>query len=400
MSKNLKDRLLPNVLQTRELEIFLLSYFGSSGQSEPNKVMYGDSIVVEYFGKSNKRRHSEIKSIYPLKDRSNTFLDDLEEKAKEALSMNQGIAVGHDIWFNLLPVKGHFRLKDDFQISPVPDDAPQPGELYADHPFIFEYSFPNSSNLLIRNYRKSKRENELALLLNVFIRLGIKKMRGAMKEWVVDLSDVYGMSAKYLQIGYTFLDEDAQQKDGMGFTVPMMDEKLNQIPPDQYYGQGHIVVGDSFGIPANLQESFARYRVLSDKRQQDLLRASYWKMVGSNIFHISQSSAYVALVNAIESLIPPAKPEWCCLTCRQEHKIGLTQLFHDFLETYVPGLPPKYRKELYAIRSKITHGKRLMPYDELEFFVTFNPASNESLEEYRVLSQVVQVAMINWLYSQ
>ncbi len=51
MSVDLKSKLLPCKEMTAELEVFLSTYYT---RTEPNKIVHGDELVVEYYGKNNK----------------------------------------------------------------------------------------------------------------------------------------------------------------------------------------------------------------------------------------------------------------------------------------------------------------------------------------------------------
>lgn len=403
MDADLKSKLLPDNNQTSELEMFLCAYFGRSSQPEPNKVVHGEKLVVEYYGKNNKNhKTTEIKSIYLINNSDSEILKDIEVKAKEALSLNNGVEVVRHVLFSPYETKGNYRYCNDFQILIPPSDCPKADQILADHPFILEFTYKQSSDLQINIHRRSKRLDELSLILNVFLKGGVKSIRNnAHKEWVIvpDKIDNTSWESRYLQQGYMLPDEGKIEKDIYGFTIFNENKILHQIEPNVYYAEYSMTLGETLSLPSDFSRILSKFFSLNKTDYDNCLRASYWKKVGSDSFHISQSNAYIALVNAIESLIPQEKAEYWCISCQKEIKKGLTQLFHDFVENYVPGLDSNFRKELYAVRSKYTHGKHLMPNDMLGSGYQFNPSNSTASSNYRTLAQVVQVSIFNWFVS-
>jgi hypothetical protein len=51
------------------------------------------------------------------------------------------------------------------------------------------------------------------------------------------------------------------------------------------------------------------------------------------VYSLSRSASYMALIGAIEPLIPPEHDPPRCETCRRSIGKGPTALFKDFLET-------------------------------------------------------------------
>ena len=71
--------------------------------------------------------------------------------------------------FSLRRIEGWYRHNDDFLIRPAPDKAPRPDVEYAQHPWVLEFSFIDSSNFQVRNLRTEQRAYELALVLNLLL---------------------------------------------------------------------------------------------------------------------------------------------------------------------------------------------------------------------------------------
>src|SRR5262245_23342539 len=67
-----------------------------------------------------------------------------DDVARELLDRLQALADGGEpvIWrevlFSAAPLEGFWRYRDEWQVRPVPADAPRPPQLVAPHPFILE----------------------------------------------------------------------------------------------------------------------------------------------------------------------------------------------------------------------------------------------------------------------
>lgn len=401
MSIDVTNNLLKKEVSTGELEVFLNTYFPVSSQTGKNKITHGGKLTVEYYGKNNeKHSQSEIKSIYLVDEKDTELLAALEQESHKALSTDNGTEIGRVVLFSGSEVKANYRFREEFQISPIPKNAPKPNELLADHPFILEFSYKKSSHPLINMHRRTKNFEALSLILNVFIKMGVTCQKNNIhKVWAIvsDESSPSSYEIRNVQLGYWLKDDEEVQRDQYGFTIYKNELEFTKLPSIKYFLPYSITVGDELSLPDNIDDLISKFYSLSEKDKTDFLRASYWKRVSSETHYISRSNAYIALVNAIESLIPQEKSSGTCENCQNEIKKGLTQLFHDFVEQYCPGLESAHKKELYSIRSKYTHGKQLMQDDLGSMGFRFNVANNNELENYRTIAQVVQVAMINWL---
>src|SRR5437773_7368375 len=90
----------------------------------------------------------------------------IERRVGDELIASSGTKVGAVILFANVPIEGWFRYDELFQIMPVPPDAPRPSFLIADHPFLVEFRFPDSTNWMIRNIRRATRGRQLELVLS------------------------------------------------------------------------------------------------------------------------------------------------------------------------------------------------------------------------------------------
>ncbi len=399
MTRDVTKDLLNTACSPVELEVFLHTYFESSSQTEENKISHAGKFTVEYYGKNNEK-HRQIKSIHLMDEKDTDLLEDLKRESSKALASDNGTQIGRVVLFSDSEVKANYRFKNEFQISPIPENAPKPNQLHAQHPFILEFSYQRSCNKMVNMHRSTQTLQTLTLIFNVFLKMGVMPPKNhAHKEWVLvrDERNPSMLETKCVQLGYYFNDVEDRQKDQYGFTIYQYAMDFIKLSPNEYFSPNSFGLGDEFALPDNFDDLISKFFSLSEKDKADFIRASYWKRVSSNTVSISMSNAYVALVNSIESLIPQEVTSGICEHCKKENKKGLTQLFADFVDEYCPGLEEAQRKELYSIRSKYTHGKQLMIGDLDRMGFRFNAAKNDEEKKYRMIANIVQISMINWL---
>jgi len=108
----------------------------------------------------------------------------------------------------------------------------------------------------------------------------------------------------------------------------------------------------------------------------------------------------MALILAVEALMPPPEIGKSCETCKRSVGKGPTQRFKEFLARFAPAIEV-FRGELdcfYAIRSKLSHGGGLLRSDRR----SFGSAGLEDFEDWQRqfhLHHFVQMAVVNWLFA-
>jgi hypothetical protein len=140
--------------------------------------------------------------------------------------------------FSLRRVEGWYQHGDDFLIRPAPEQAPRPDVEYAQHPWILEFAFVESSNFQVRNLRTERRAYELALLLNLLLGSQIDRPTNRGRQhWVftrsADNTTGFGGS-QWLQEGYFIPNFDVLADDfsDKGAWSPLAEE-----PTDTYFGR-------------------------------------------------------------------------------------------------------------------------------------------------------------------
>lgn len=397
--KNVTDRLLPDKDKSDELEVFLGTR-GDSKQIKSRQIAYEDGqLIVEY------NKQNQINAIWLSDNYSPSMISHLQQEIVDALSEN-GTEVGQRYLHSLYKTDGFFRFEDSFQILPSLPDAPQPEFLYAQHPFLLEYSYTKSSHQMVNQHRSTRRFSELSLLLNALLRSLYLPYSSATHEWVVTSDPNW--TSHYLQLDY-FGGKEHRPKAADGFSLTEGLTQIQSVASQSYYTQLGVGPGKSLQLPDTFTKLVIAFDQLDEESKARFCRASYWSHVASRIFPISKSASFAALVSSIEVFLPDSdeRCEKCgrptsterCPICNQPIA-GPTKQFRDFVDKYAPGVPISDRNKLYSRRSSLSHGSSLLPGDLSEIGFRLTSAQTEAWSELSLLSQIVQLVLVNWLNSQ
>lgn len=285
-----------------------------------------------------------------------------------------------------LPVNGIFRApRDAFQLWPAPPEAPRPPGLIGDHPFLFQYPVPDGS-------RGNRIRAEWLWFFNCVLighyRLPPVRAR-QMWVWRPEGGGVGWTSEGYLIPGYTY-------PSGPGFAT-FDGPPIREVPEREYYARRGITFGDEFTIPDSFRDDVERYLSLEPRRREQILRAGRWLAASYAHWDEHASSWFIALVAAIEALMPTAPTRDPCPACDRDRGPGPTARFREFIHHYASDLAEgPEATHLYAIRSALVHGGRML---ELDAPPTFDPADIpiEELERLDQLSRIVRRVVVSWL---
>jgi hypothetical protein len=375
--------------------VTLLSHHFQAGRMDP-----GSDVVELARGQDGEpvlMLHYVNGSLARIEPGPGLAADDVEQiraRIEDTALPSGNLQVGRQVFFSRPEVTGWWRYRDMFQLVPAPADAPRPGFVMAMHPFVVEIAYPATDDHLIRLVRERQRFWELGLLLELLLH-GSTHVLGDRKphHWVLDGSDE-GIVTKYLNEGYGL--------DGFTFITDSFSDmseihSMQEIPDDEYYAARGISVDQKMAVPELMEAALDRYFDLAEPERERFLRACYWLQHASQVWDISHTSHYVALINAVEALLPSTESDPCPV-CGKDQSKGPTAKFADFLDAYAPAKefdPP--RRELYRVRSKITHGHALLLSDTPRHWGVLEPAEFAEYERSGNTKKVVQVALLNWL---
>jgi Apea-like HEPN len=205
-----------------------------------------------------------------------------------------------------------------------------------------------------------------------------------------------GLESRFLQLGYTV---EGLQLRGEDFSAPEGLLPIETMLIGDYYTRRGIGVDDVLVLPDLFEKLLDRYFALEPKDQERILRWSHWLNHGQQIWNLSPSAAHIAVVQAIEALIPQDDSSPRCETCGRSTGPGATQRFANFLEQYAPGTQQeKGRKQLYDLRSALSHGGKLLSGELAgHAFRDFTPKSWEERSMLGTAQTLARIAGVNWL---
>jgi len=176
---------------------------------------------------------------------------------------------------------------------------------------------------------------------------------------------------------------------------------LAGIEPVSYYSERGVLAGSEMAVPTTLTASLDKFYALPISDQQRFIRACYCFNHARVTFSYSQSASFMALINAIETLIPQTKGEPHCKECgRPIHSV--VSRFKDFMEKYTNDLSEEAKAErqrLYDIRSSLSHGDYLLHAD-IEVVWGMEPSSEQERQAHERAWRWTRIAMVNWLHSR
>jgi hypothetical protein len=323
------------------------------------------------------------------------FTEAIGEQIRTALADSlDGTAV--KVWrvpmFSLRRVVGWYQHADDFLIRPAPVDAPRPDVEYAQHPWVLEFSFVESSNFRVRNLRTERRAYELALLLNLLLGGQIAQPSNRSRHhWIYVRS---GDSAPELftpewrQEGYFIAGFELLAD---GFSDVSAWSPLAGDPTDAYYNSRGFDF-KPLTVPASMTDLSDVFGNLRGQLRDRFLRSCYWLRTADLVWNYSQSLHLVSLINALECLAQSGE--------KRNVPDASTKMFLDFMQDYAPGRPSRSQlNKIYEVRSLVTHGERLLGYDtpQVHGLHPTSTADRKSGTEALLLARGV---IINWLVRQ
>lgn len=398
---SLWERLHASELGRETLEFLLHKPFNRA-QIDPNR----DPLTLTFYndiGKALHVRYSKdgggIVDIAPGESLTEEEVSELEEQIKNELA-NEEVHVRRDWAFSSVPTTGAYRYRDLFQLVPPPDDAPKPGQLVGSHPLLLEVAFAGAQDEWLHIDRGMSTVRRVALLLNVFIRFGVHAhcLRGSEHVWVYSRgTEGQGLASEYRQRGYA---HQSVCRLPPGFT------RADRLAPEResgiYYAEGGVVsTDDTLTIPSELTSLCDAFYGLQAEQQAKFERACYWFHHSTHVRGLSVSACYTAIVQAVESLLAAPHTYGRCGECGRDHQEGPTKQFKEFVDCYAAGFSRDTRdriKNIYNVRSKLTHGHDLLMTDSLDTYIPpFIPKAVDEESNLRAATDMTRILLVNWL---
>ena len=379
----------------REFEYVVGEYFGHGrlvGAQEIYHARTGGGCALRLQYDDN----GKLTKILAGADLEPGQIEELQKKIEKELLSAAARKVRRHVLFAVVPTVGFFRYKGVFQIVPVPPEAPRPKQILGEHPFFLEFALGISSNFAITNLRHAKTERQLELALSSILAYHITSIGPTLQQhWSIDLvGDTIVLPSKFLQEGYSWNGAVLEIDD---FSSTQGLPALETVDLNTYYSTRGISVDQKLNIPSDAEDQLDHFFALSVDNREKFLRASYWFQHADVVFNQSRSASFIALVSAIEALMPPPKGGKQCTHCKQMLGIGPTKQFIDFVEALIPdaSIPESERKRFYRARSALSHGGKLLANDHGVW--GFTPRQLGEGQDADMVWRIAQAVLHNWL---
>jgi hypothetical protein len=332
--------------------------------------------------------------------------------------------IGRDFSFVGHRVAGFWRgARSGIQIVPPPPAAPRAPVEMAEHPFILEFPITASESWSITNRRRLVEHRKLSLLLNALLRSRVSMQSHRLSFFWAATASNQSMCSKIKRCaakifrrpvqGEHFTSTWTQQSFFADFGPPVADELSNvdgdlleEIDSKQYYNVVHGIDGRGLRIPSDLDDSICRYTALSSPLREKFDRAAFWLDIAARQWTTSTSASFAAVVSAVEALTEGRGEvhEYDCPVCGKPttHEVrGATRRFIDFFDTHAPDVEISRgrRSDIYALRSGIVHGSKLMEIDRELAIGTMSPADFGQHDLTQEFWSLTNAAVRNWLRS-
>jgi Apea-like HEPN len=180
-------------------------------------------------------------------------------------------------------------------------------------------------------------------------------------------------------------------------------DPLEQIDPVKYYTRVGIRSDQSLSVPANLHVLLDRFLSICDDDQERFIRACFWFNHAHAVSLDSMSASFMALISALEALMPAEHKAGDCPVCKRSFGKGATRRLSEFLDEYAP-TEPKFQASrvalYYEFRSQLAHGGRLSDLDRGTFVWSLGGRPREERELHDEVRQLVRIILVNWLHSR
>lgn len=304
-----------------------------------------------------------------------------------------GTIIARDYIFCEIPVNGYWRRGQDFQLLPPSPNAPQPLGWLAPHPFRLEFSLRTSSNPIVNVYRRQRRVDRIVNRLGALCNARVwSEPRRPNMHWVL----VKG-NPDTVQCCQPYFSVPQDEVDTEDWTVVRDIEPMDNLSPCEYYKSRLHHVAECLRLPTTANQFFEAVGNLDKADSLRFGKACYWINHAEAVTNLSDSAAFIALVTTIESLLPDTQPI-PCEKCGRNVGPGPTQKFQAFLDDFLSDGVRLHssKRQLYALRSSVTHGGRVFSFD-LDAFHMMHPDKFHQWKDLDDMKCVAHGVLHNWV---
>jgi len=204
--ENLYETLRAEEIDSAELSEIAFWHFHSARDISQTEVVFGGvddhTYSLKFVYKKEKHRVNQILAGPSLQPED---IRELKAKIDLELQPTADFKVAGQILFTNVPVTGWYRYRDIFQITPMPEGAPQPGAsgLFGGHPFTVQFQYrPCRSFPMLNGSRIMAQGGRIHLLLAGLLSFRVSDVNNSHFHWVV--TGIDPLRTEYRQEMYDF----------------------------------------------------------------------------------------------------------------------------------------------------------------------------------------------------
>lgn len=327
--------------------------------------------------------------------------DDFIARARIDAAQTHGTVVSSRVLFSGLPLKGAFKWRDQFRISPCPRRArigrgldwfeshrfPDPALSHLGPPFplVLEVRTFRSPNPVLEANRIVRDLDTYQYLLTVLLHGRVRYVHHIAERQWISVMRRNRIEYHLLHAGFDpGLDGRAE-----GFVRRRMNLAPTYDGPDYYnHSWGR---DEQLQLPDTIDKDLIAFHGLRGDLLWRFNRACYWYSLAVQ-FNREPSLSTLGFAAAVECLLPrPSKSR--CPSCGKSTGPGPTKCFTDHLKKYgvVPPSLNARRDAIYNVRSALVHGSHTKRTDD-GFF-----RQVDSFVDPLLLEIVTQRSLLGWL---
>jgi hypothetical protein len=398
-SADLQKRFHLGEAPDEDLRIVLAFHFDRAREVEGRRVEYlrGEAVALT----AVYQRGGRLDRLEPGMVLTGADVDTIASTIERNALGGLDTQVYREPCFAFAPVEGGWRYAERFQILPPPDDAPTPNWVSNDWPFVLEIACevppdPASTVGFARVQRERRKTRLLLSALVPWITDRSPTYAPGRQQWAQSVDGEPATGTRWTQAGY--------HPEGWVYRRPDFSPPAESLLPttsDQVVYSRRTYSGDEkLDLPESFNEFVGQFYALDPERQARFLMWAYWLNHAKLMGGLSDSASYMALVQAIEALMPARSGGHRCTACGKLTGPGLREQFVAFLERFAPPHPDEpgtERDALYHLRSKLSHGGGLLIAEESQAFGDFYPKANAERNRVWIAGLLVRLAGISWL---
>jgi hypothetical protein len=323
------------------------------------------------------------------------------------------------IFFTKVPLGGHFKYKEIFQIFPCDMENMPISKMQKHFPNILEFwttddeviempnEFEELKELFNRTATTLTKQDRILALLSTFTNNHFFRYTDLTGSWGMPiLKDDPGKEANYWSskwcMNMYFFPDLPRQFKILEFTDKKISDVI-KIPHKQFYTYDPNLDFDSdknIVFPSTIEMLFDAYYSLDTETRSFIDTASSYSVSAMELNNSRKTLSLLASFTTMETMVNLEFKEIKSEKCEQcgQQKFSVSRKFREYLLKYI-GDTPKNKKKFnnyYSLRSKIVHTGRQLRTELLFSEVPKDEQHQELLTRIEIL-QIGKMAITNWL---